>query len=89
MYALLIRILTFVFVIGILRWILDALFNKNRQRMNPTSAASGRKINSDTVRDPVCGMYMDPRLAVRLEYKQGSYYFCSDECKQKFVAKPS
>jgi len=44
---------------------------------------------SDTVKDPVCGMYMDPRLAIRLEFKNGSFYFCSDECRQKFLSKPS
>lgn len=38
------------------------------------------------VRDPVCGMYMDPRLAVRMEVKTGSVYFCSDECQRKFLS---
>ena len=38
------------------------------------------------VRDPVCGMYMDPRLAIRVENGSGTHYFCSDECRRKFVA---
>jgi YHS domain-containing protein len=41
------------------------------------------------VKDPVCGMYMDSRLAVRLERGKEPTYFCSEECKNKFLDKPS
>jgi YHS domain-containing protein len=37
------------------------------------------------VKDPVCGMYMDCRLAVRLDKKSEEFYFCSEECKQKYL----
>ena len=37
------------------------------------------------VKDPVCGMYMDPRLAVTLKKNNGVFYFCSEECKNKFL----
>ena len=37
------------------------------------------------VKDPVCGMYMDPRLAVKYEIKNGTFYFCSENCKKKFL----
>ncbi len=37
------------------------------------------------VKDPVCGMYMDSRLAVRLERGKDTLYFCSEECKQKYL----
>jgi YHS domain-containing protein len=37
------------------------------------------------VKDPVCGMYMDSRLAVRLDKKSEEFYFCSEECKQKYL----
>ena len=41
------------------------------------------------VKDPVCGMYMDSRLAVRLEKGKELTYFCSEECKNKFLDKSS
>ena len=39
------------------------------------------------VKDPVCGMYMDSRLAIRLENKNESLFFCSEECRNKFLSK--
>jgi YHS domain-containing protein len=38
------------------------------------------------VKDPVCGMYMDSRLAVRFEEGGETVFFCSEECKSKFLA---
>ena len=37
------------------------------------------------VKDPVCGMYMDPRLAIRHSGKEGDVFFCSDECRQRYL----
>ena len=31
--------------------------------------------------------YMDARLAVRLDYREESFYFCSEECKNKYLHK--
>jgi YHS domain-containing protein len=40
------------------------------------------------VKDPVCGMYMDPRLAVSFEGRGGPFFFCSDDCRRKFIDRP-
>lgn len=41
------------------------------------------------IRDPVCLMTLDPRKAAAMvEYKGQTYYFCSDGCRQKFLAQP-
>ncbi|HYP04720.1 MAG TPA: YHS domain-containing protein [Bryobacteraceae bacterium] len=40
-------------------------------------------------RDQVCGMDVDPKTArASYEYEDDTYYFCSEECKQKFVGDP-
>jgi YHS domain-containing protein len=39
------------------------------------------------VKDPVCGMHMDSRLAVRLENRNETIHFCSEECKKKYINK--
>jgi Cu+-exporting ATPase len=42
------------------------------------------------VRDPVCGMKVDPATAQHHETHKGTdYYFCSAECEAKFVANPA
>ncbi len=41
------------------------------------------------VRDPVCGMEIDPEEAVdSVEYAGRSYYFCSPDCAARFKADP-
>jgi Cu+-exporting ATPase len=42
-----------------------------------------------TVRDPVCGMDIEPATAAaREEYGGKTYHFCSENCHQQFVATP-
>jgi YHS domain-containing protein len=44
---------------------------------------------ANTVKDPVCGMDIDPATAAGAsEYKGQTYYFCSPGCKQAFDQEP-
>jgi Cu+-exporting ATPase len=43
----------------------------------------------DSVRDPVCGMAVDPHTAKhRHQHRGHAYYFCSAGCRTKFAADP-
>jgi Cu+-exporting ATPase len=45
---------------------------------------------ASAVRDPVCGMSVDPHTAVhRAEHDGHPYYFCSAGCQTKFIADPA
>src|SRR5262245_19374068 len=47
------------------------------------------KAHAHTVKDPVCGMDVDPHTAKhRTEYQGRPYYFCSAGCKAKFEQNP-
>ena len=42
------------------------------------------------VKDPVCGMNVDPASAkIKAEFAGATYFFCSPGCRDKFVADPS
>ena len=42
------------------------------------------------VKDPVCGMDVDPSTAKhRADYAGHTYYFCSARCRERFVAEPT
>lgn len=44
---------------------------------------------ANTVKDPVCGMEIDPATAAgKSEYKGQTYYFCSPGCKKSFDNNP-
>ena len=47
------------------------------------------KVPGKTVKDPVCGMTVQPAaVAARAEHGGATYYFCSDHCQHKFTANP-
>ena len=54
---------------------------------------TGKAMNAMTgtgVKDPVCGMAVDPnKTSHRYTYQGRSYYFCSAGCQGKFVAQPT
>jgi len=56
-----------------------------------TSLDDGRVImgpSKSTERDPVCGMEVSDDAPIRAEYEGNTYFFCSEECHQKFEAQP-
>jgi len=56
----------------------------------PAMQMKGAAASVATVKDPVCGMDVDPRDAAgKAEYQGRTYYFCSLECKQKFEKAPA
>jgi len=86
MGSLLFRLLALVLILWLLRRILGSILGSQKQpdpKKNPEGASNSM------VKDPVCGMYMDARLAVRLENRKESFYFCSEECKSKYLSKSS
>jgi YHS domain-containing protein len=41
------------------------------------------------VRDPVCGMEVDLKSSrYSMEYRGNTYYFCSEQCLNKFTSNP-
>lgn len=38
------------------------------------------------IKDPVCGMMVDPGTSLTAVYHKDSFYFCSDLCKRTFLA---
>ena len=43
-----------------------------------------------TVKDPVCGMEIDPKdAAATSDYEGATHYFCAIACKERFDAEPA
>lgn len=54
-----------------------------------SSGENAPKMPSDSVArtlDPVCGMFVDESTDFHVERDGKSYYFCSDRCRQSFLA---
>jgi len=40
-------------------------------------------------KDPICGMTVDAATAIHAEREGETFYFCSDQCRQKFLSQPA
>lgn len=49
-----------------------------------------KKVSKTLVKDPVCGMMIDPATAKggTTQYKNETFYFCNSKCRDKFNADP-
>ena len=57
---------------------------KPQQRQDPAAnvALPSRRL----VRDPVCGMHLAESLAIPLGQDEGVTYFCSEECRGRYLS---
>jgi YHS domain-containing protein len=82
---ILLPLLLFLFV----RSILKSIFQTGRDvsRHAPQSEAQAPTVMSggELKKDPVCGTYVSTSLAVTRTVKGEVVYFCSNECRNKFV----
>lgn len=53
-----------------------------------TMSTTTTKSNT-TTKDPVCGMTVDKATAVHAERDGETFYFCCDNCRQKFLSAPA
>ena len=92
--AFIARILRFLFWVLIVSWsvsLLRRLVNRmaagasdRQQPIDVPSDAVSRKL----VRDPVCGMHLAEGLAITERSGGEPVYFCSEECRNKFMDEP-
>ncbi|MBL0732390.1 MAG: YHS domain-containing protein [Desulfosarcina sp.] len=59
---------------------------KHNERKKTGSGGVAGEIDDVMVQDPFCKVYFPKRDAYRLKYGRKELYFCSAECKNKFIA---
>ena len=92
--AFIARVLRFLFWVVIVSWSVSLL----RRLVNSMGTAATLRIDtldvpSDAVsrklvRDPVCGMHIAEGLAIVEQSGREPVYFCSEECRNKFLGEP-
>ena len=71
----------------LLRSILRSIFAPPRNVPRPTAPPQEPTVvaGGELKKDPVCGTYISTSLAVTRKVKGEVVYFCSNECRDKFV----
>ncbi len=92
--AFIARLLRFLFWVVIVSWSLSLL-----RRLVASMGAAGANRNDPLdvpgdavarklVRDPVCGMHLAENLAIVERSGGAPVYFCSEQCRTKFMGEP-
>jgi YHS domain-containing protein len=57
---------------------------KSKKKKRRAGSTQPPPIVEEMRKDPVCGTYVPVNQAVKDRVGNATYYFCSEECKQKF-----
>lgn len=63
----------------------SGLFQKTSSQ-KPVSGKATREIDDVMIKDPYCEVYFPKRNGVHLKVEGKDLYFCSSECKEKYLA---
>ncbi len=74
-------ILKFLFA-ALMIYLALALFKKNKVLDNKVEEKDGAV---DLVKDPICETFVEKDTAYKVKLYDRIYYFCSEECRQKFI----
>jgi YHS domain-containing protein len=88
MFAFLWRALLLITALWFVQRLFASVFGPIRKTHNEGNREPKSQKTNKMVKDPICGMYLDPRLALPVESRQETHYFCSQECKNKYLANP-
>ena len=87
MFGFWFRVLIVLYALWLLRRLIASLAGTGKRKSAPAAGQGRNEATANlTVKDPICGMYMDPRLAMRVDKGKDSFFFCSNECKQKYLS---
>ena len=73
------------------RWLFRSTTGNENDHDRVSSRSSdgdaGQATSAAAANDPVCGMGVDPQLAVSIERGGERYFFCSPGCRERFIAR--
>jgi len=92
--AFIVRLVRFLFWVVIVSWsvsllrrLVASMGGATRNRNGPLDVPSDA-VARRLVRDPVCGMHLAENLAIAERSSGRPVYFCSEECRNKFMGEP-
>ncbi|TFG76801.1 MAG: YHS domain-containing protein [Chrysiogenales bacterium] len=74
----------FLLLAGIIYLLFKWLFKSPPPAARPRSFDRQGQAIEEMVQDPVCGTYVPAGQALPLTREKETFYFCSDECREKF-----
>lgn len=89
--VLLLRVFILVLLLFLLRYLFQSLITRARVALFGRAAASDpphKVITGRARKDPICGTYVAEELAIKATAAGQVHYFCSPECRDRFLNGP-
>ena len=76
------KLILYAFLAYLLYWLYRFFKALNKGRQNPRVS---KRPSGIMVKDEMCNTYLPKEDALKTNYAGKEYYFCSNECRQKFL----
>ena len=86
---MLIRLLIYIALGIVLYRAVKSLFGQSQNRGRSGEGDAGEPVDDVMIQDPQCGVYFPQNRAVVLKTGGQALYFCSDECRDRYLAERS
>jgi uncharacterized protein len=83
------RLLIFVVVVVLVYRAAKKWFGPDHSLSSGDTGAPPQSVDDEMIRDPECGIYFPQRSAVALDQRHQVLYFCSTECRDRYLARHS
>ena len=80
------RFFVFIIVIYLLYKIVNTVREVKTEKNENHQFNSSPAVGEDLVEDPVCHTYVPVSQAIKKEISGKSYYFCSQQCSEKYLS---
>ena len=86
-----VRMLRYLFWILVVSWTVRLLgrvvsqMGRGASQREPSGDVPNDAVSKKLVRDPVCGIHVSEGLALPVRQGKETVYFCSAECRDKYV----
>jgi uncharacterized protein len=86
---MLIRLLIYIALGIVLYRAAKSLFGQSQNRGRSGGGGVGEPVDDVMIQDPQCGVYFPQSRAVVLHKGGQTLYFCSEECRDRYLAEKS
>jgi len=86
---MLVRLLIYIILGTVLYRAAKSWFGRPENSVSPGQMNPSGQVDDVMIKDPVCGTYFPRSTAVVLNGKGPTLYFCSTECRDRYVAEKS
>jgi uncharacterized protein len=78
-------IITLLLIYLMYRLVRSILFPRQKSTRFPQQGPSANQAIDEMVKDPVCGVYVPKRDALRVSSGGETLYFCSPKCRERYL----